>query len=89
MGHRWLTVAGVITHGPCKLLGLVVTPSADAAACTVYNGESDKDPVAFSIFLATRNTKSFNFPGGLELDRGLYISPLTNITGVLVIWELG
>ena len=89
MGHRWLTSAGVITHGSCKLLGLLVTPSAADAACTVYNGESDKDPVAFSIVLATKDSQPFIFPGGLELDRGLYISPLTNITGVLVIWEPG
>lgn len=89
MGHRWLTVAGVITHGPCKLLGLLVTPSAADAACTIYNGESTGDPIAFSILLGTKDSKLFSFPGGLELDRGLYISPLTNITGVLAIWEPG
>ena len=87
MGSIWLTAAGIITHQPCKLLGLLVTPSAADATCTVYNGESATDPVAFSVVLATKDTKLFSFPGGLELDRGLYISPLTNITGVLVIWE--
>jgi len=87
MGHRWLTAAGVITQRPCKLLGLLVTPSVADAACTVYNGESATDPVAFSILLGTKDSRLFSFPGGLELDNGLYISPLTGITGVLVIWE--
>ena len=88
MGHRWLTAAGVIAHGPCKLKGLVVTPSAAAAECKVYNGESDKDPVALEIVVATQDSKPFNFPDGLELERGLYVGSFTNITGVLVIWEL-
>ena len=87
MGWRWVTQAQVIAHAPCKLWGLLVTPSAASAACTVYNGESDQDPVAFSVDVATVDSKPFNFPRGLELDRGLYIGSLTNITGVLVIWE--
>ena len=87
MGHRWLTVAGVITHGPCRLKGLLVTPSAADAGCTVYNGESIGDPVAFSVILATKDSKPFSFPDGLELDRGLYVGSFANITGVLVIWE--
>ena len=87
MGWRWLTAAEVVSHRPCVLKGLVVTPSAAAAACTVYNGESDQDPVAFSIEVANQDTRPFNFPDGLELDRGLYVGGFTNITGVLVVWE--
>jgi len=87
MGHRWLTVAEVITQRPCKLKGLVVTPSAADAVCTVYNGESDKDPVALTVLLGTKDTKPYMFPDGLELDRGLYVGSFTGITGVLVIWE--
>jgi len=87
MGHRWLPGPEVLTRRPCKLLGLLVTPSAADAECKVYNGESTADPVAFEVFLTTRNTKSFSFPGGLELDRGLYVGSFTNMTGVLVSWE--
>lgn len=87
MGHRWLTAAGVITHGACKLKGLVVTPSAADATCTVYNGESDMEPVAFTVLLGTKDTKPYMFPDGLELDRGLYVGSFTGITGVLVVWE--
>ncbi len=88
MGWRWLTKAEVISRGPCKLKGLVVTPLAIDAGCTVYNGESDKDPVALSVILATKDSKPFNFPDGLELERGLYVGSFANITGVLVLWEI-
>ena len=87
MGWRWLTVAGVVSHAPCKLMGILVTPSAADAACVVYNGESDKDPVTFSAVLATKDTQGFTFPEGLELNRGLYVGSLANITGVLVMWK--
>ena len=86
MGWRWLTAAGVVSSRPCVLKGLLVTPSAAAAVCTVYNGESDQDPVAFSIEVATQDSRDFPFPGGLELERGLYVGAFTNIAGVLVIW---
>ena len=89
MGWRWLTTAGVISHARCKLKGLVVTPSAADAGCTVYNGESDKDPVAFSVVLATKDSQPLSFPDGLEFDRGLYVGSFSNLTGVLVIWEPG
>ena len=88
MGHRWLAAAGVVAHEECKLLGLLVNPSLADAECKVYNGESTDDPVAFEVFLATRDTKLYYFPGGLKLDRGLYVGSFTNITGVLVLWEL-
>jgi hypothetical protein len=87
MSWRWLAAAGVVSRRACVLKGLIVTPSAATAACTVYNGESDQDPVAFSIAVATQVSRPFNFPDGLELDRGLYVGNFTNITGVLVIWE--
>jgi hypothetical protein len=87
MSWRWLAAAGVVSRRTCVLKGLIVTPSTAAAACTVYNGESDQDPVAFSIAVATQDSRPFSVPDGLELDRGLYVGNFTNITGVLVVWE--
>ena len=87
MGWRYLTQAEVIAHAPCKLKGLLVDPAAADACIIVYNGESAKDPVVLTIFLATKNAKIFPFPGGLELDRGLYVGTFINITSVLVMWE--
>ena len=89
MSWRWLAAAGVVSHTRCRLKGLVVTPSAVDAVCTVYNGESEQDPVAFSVLLGTKDTKPYMFPDGLELEKGLYVGSFTSITGVLVIWNLG
>ena len=87
-GWEWITAARVITAKPCRLLGLVVTPSLANSECKVYDGESADSPAVMEIFLTTKNTKIFEFTGGLHLDRGLYVGSFTNITGVLVRWEV-
>ena len=87
MGRRWITAAEVISHHPCVLKGVVVTPSAADAACVIYDGEGTGDPVILSLVLATKDTAPFIFPEGIELNRGLYVGSFANITGVLVIWE--
>lgn len=87
-GWTWITAAQVITKKPCKLLGLVVTPSAINAEVKVYDGEGDTDPQILSVFLATKDSREYNFPGGIKTDRGLYIGSFTTITGVLVRWEV-
>lgn len=87
-GWEWITAARVITHKPCRLLGLVVTGSAGDGEVTVYDGENTTAPTILNIFLATRNSRSFNFPGGIQTDRGLYIGGFSHITGVLVRWEV-
>ena len=87
MGRRWITAAEVISHHPCTLKGLVVTPSVADAVCVVYDGEGDTAPVILSLVLATKDSAPFIFPEGIELNRGLYVGSFTNITGVLVIWQ--
>lgn len=87
-GWRWATVAQVITNKPCKLLGLVVTPSAVNAEVKVYDGENTTAPPILEVFLATKDTLELNFPGGIKTDRGLYIGSFTSITGVLIRWEV-
>jgi len=84
----WVEAAQVISIRPCRLLGLVVTPSGDTASFTIYDGEGSSDPVILTIKLPTKDSTPFNFPGGLQTDRGLYIGTLTAITGVLVHWEV-
>jgi hypothetical protein len=87
MAWRWATSAQALTLRPCRLLGLVVTPSAVNAEVTVYDGENTLSPPVLGIFLATKDSKEFNFPQPLELSRGLFVGSFTSISGVLVIWE--
>jgi len=87
-GWEWVTAARVITHKPCRLLGLVVTPSGDTASFTIHDGENATAPTIATIKLPTKDSTPFNFPGGIKTDRGLYVGTLTGITGVLVQWEV-
>ena len=88
VASRWITAAQLITEQPCKLIGLLVTPSAADAQCILYDGESTVAPVLLSVYLVTRNTQNFNFPEGVIATRGLFVGSFTNITGVLVRWEV-
>lgn len=87
-GWEWITAARLITTKPCRLLGLVVTPSAASAEVKVYDGESTSAPTILEVYLVTKNSLPLNFPGGIQTSRGLYIGSFTNITGVLVQWEV-
>jgi hypothetical protein len=84
---EWITAARLVTKRKCRLMALVVTPSAANAEVKIYNGDSTSEPVVFSIYLATQNSQPYNFGEGLPLDRGLYVGSFTNITGVLVQWK--
>jgi len=85
---EWLTAARSCTTKACTLLGLLVTPSAIDAICTVYNGKSTSSPVVLNVYLATKDTKNFDFGDGLKLNRGLFVGSFTNITGVLARWKV-
>ena len=84
----WVTTAQVISNRPCRLLGLVVTPSSTNSVAKVYDGENTTAPEVFETFLDTKRTWQHNFGAGLKLNRGLYIGSFTSITGILVHWEL-
>lgn len=87
-GWEWLTAARVITHKPCRLLELVITPSGATSEIKVYDGENTDSPIILEAILKYEDTKQLNFPGGLQTARGLYIGSFTDITGVLVRWEV-
>lgn len=84
---EWITAARLVTGRKCRLMALVVTPSAANAEVKAYNGGGTTDPQILSIYLATQNSTEYHFGEGLLLDRGLYIGSFTNITGVLVQWK--
>lgn len=85
---EWITAARVISHKPCRLKGLVITPSGATAIVIVYDGENTTAPIILQADLVVQETMQLNFPGGLKTDRGLYIGSFTDITGVLVQWEV-
>lgn len=85
---EWVTAARVLTHKPCRLLGLTITPSAATAVIIVRDGENTTAPVILQADLVVQETMQLNFPGGLRTDRGLFVGDFTDITGVLVQWEV-
>ena len=87
MAWVWCTHAQVITKRPCKIHGVMVTPSAAIAEVFLYDGESDKDPEIFSLYTSVRVSWPHCFAKPLETHRGLYVGKFTGITGVLINWD--
>lgn len=87
-GWEWITAARLITSKPCRLLSLIITPSTATAIVIVYDGENTSAPVILQADLVVQETMQLNFPGGIKTDRGLFIGSFTDITGVLVQWEV-
>lgn len=85
----WVTGAQVLAKGPCKLHYAALAPSAAAADITVYNGENATEPPVVKIEAATQTLTEFRPPQPVELDRGLYISIGSHVTGVFVQYEPG
>ena len=88
MDWRWIVSAEKVSQRPCRVRGLVVTPSAATASMTVYDGEGEGDPVILTVALVTANSLPIDLGEGLPSNRGLYIGNFTNITGVLVLYEV-
>lgn len=87
-GWEWITAARVVSHKPCRLLGLAVTPSAGTGVVIVYDGENTTAPVIIQAETKVQETLQLNFPGGINTAMGLFVGSFTHITGVLVQWEI-
>lgn len=89
METRWdyITGARVISQRRCKLLDIVITPSATNSELTIYNGENTTAPVILAFFNSVKVSWALDFHEGIICDRGLYFGSFTSITGVLVQWE--
>lgn len=87
MAWTWATTAQVISKRPCRLFGVIMTPSASNAGCKIYDGESAEDPPIGTIYTAVKVTRQWHVAGGLETHRGLYVGAFDKVEGILVVWE--
>lgn len=86
---KYLTASETIHRKKCKLHSIVVTPDgSNNSYADVYNGENTSEPQVIRLRVVSTNSRKFNWPGGLELERGLHISFETNLSSVLVESEL-
>ncbi|GAI41379.1 unnamed protein product [marine sediment metagenome] len=87
-GWTHLLAAGVVTHKPCRLLGIIVTPAGNTSAVTIYDGENTTAPIICKVIVKDTLTFPLTFPGGVQTDRGLFLGSFDDMYGVLVLWEV-
>jgi len=81
--YTHLTVSQVIHTKRNKFYGIIVTPNGQAAGYVdIHDGENTTEPLFARVLVLTNESKSWNPPAPVLLERGLYIS--LACTGVLV-----
>ncbi|MCD6261188.1 MAG: hypothetical protein J7J28_05335 [Thaumarchaeota archaeon] len=85
---EWVTQSKRVIEGKGKIVGIVLTSTADGPAdATLYNGRDDVAPVLFTIRTTANRSLQIGFDGGVPVHGGLYIKLGSNVEGVLVLWE--
>lgn len=86
--YRYLTVDGIVSSRPCKLLSvLVVTDGGGPGKVELYDEVGAVENRKFATLLCSGND-SYHFRWqGLELQRGLYVDFVEKADYVTVEWE--
>lgn len=85
IGYQYLTASGTVQTKENRLFQVTVTPDgSNASYADVYNGVSTSDPKFTRLRVPATESKTFTFPGGQRLERGLHIDFETNLESVTV-----
>jgi hypothetical protein len=91
MAATWQRILtdGVISKVPTLLGSVVITPTSATvnADVTLYDGESDDDPIILQLFSGAGVSRQFIFSPPVICRRGLYFEGGTNFSQALVQWE--
>lgn len=83
---KWVTVAQVLSLGPCDFIYAKFTPDTDVGGVTLYNGEDANGEILVKLLTAGAYNCEVSPRRPIYCRRGLYVDTLT--TGdVLVQWR--
>lgn len=86
--YRYMTVDGIVTASPCRLLSvLVTTDGGGPGKVELYDEQGAEGSRKFATLLCSANqAKMFSWTG-LELQRGLYVDIVEKADYITVEWE--
>lgn len=89
-GHGWtrFTLDDFLGPGPLVVFGVYVRVSVTGASVTLYDGLDTGSGRSIMVIEGEANiTKTITFPGGLKIERALYVDLGSNVDEVLVLWD--
>ena len=84
---RWVTVAQVLSKGPCELVMAHLVVGAANNTATFYDGENTTGDVVVILQSAARTGAQFHPVEPVYCRKGLYIALSSNVDGVFVQWR--
>jgi len=84
---EWVTASKIVESGPCFLVGADLSPSANGADATIYDGLDATGRRIDTLVASTKTNQPLLLPGRILCHSGIYIAIGSNVTGVLVLWQ--
>jgi|GEM_PF-4715321 len=85
---HWVTQSQAVIYGKANIKSIVITASsAGPAHAILYEGRDDAGKVLLECRLPANEIYQITFDGGIPIQDGLYVSLVSNVEGVLVLWE--
>lgn len=80
-----VTDSQLITPSAADLIQVIVTHTTGTANWKVYDGENTSGDL--KLDMKTEYSKSFEFPGGMYMRRGIYFYRDTKVQSALIRWR--
>lgn len=85
---HWVTQSQAVIYGKANIKSIVITASsAGPAYAILYEGRDDAGKVLLECRLPANEIYQITFDGGIPIQDGLYVLLVSNVEGVLVLWE--
>ena len=86
-GYTSLSSSGLISAGPCFVLGVLMTPEGKKRTVALYNGQDDAPMGFFHTYqLGDDLSQDSLWPYPIYFNRGLYVVLHDSITYFTIIW---
>ena len=84
----YLTDDHLVCQGAAYLHGVIVNASSSGGSIDIYEGQDKGSGRKIATLRAFEDqTKTFNFPGGIYCQRGIFIDSVSHIDNFTVIWS--
>lgn len=83
----WLIANRLLSHGPCELVYVYMTPSGAETGTIIYNGQGTTGDVVVTLVAVVATGHKFAPRKPVYCDKGLYVVKGSATTGVFVMWR--
>jgi len=88
LNFAYLADDKLICQGAAYLHGVIINTSSSGGSITVYEGQDAGSGRIITTLRAFEDqTKTFNFPGAIYCQRGIYIDAVSHVDNFTVIWS--